>query len=87
MAIEVSLNEMGFCVLVALKPQPDKAILHVQNNLPDIILMDINLNSSQTGIEAANHIWKKFKIPIIFLTSYTNDKTIKAAMEVNLMDT
>ena len=80
MAIELSLNEMGFYVS-GIETSAQKAILHAQNNHPDIILMDINLNNSQTGIDAANIIWKKFKIPIIFLTSYSNDKTIKEALE------
>lgn len=80
MALELSLQEMGFCVS-GIETSAAKAILHVQNNFPDIILMDINLNNPTSGIDAANIIWKKFKIPIIFLTSYTTDKTIKAAME------
>lgn len=79
MAIELSLQEMGFYVS-GIETSAQKAILHVQNNHPDIILMDINLNNS-SGIDAANTIWKKYQTPIVFLTSYTNDKTIKAAME------
>ncbi len=80
MAIEVSLNEMGFYVS-GIESSASKAILHAQNHYPDIVIMDINLNNKQTGIDAANTIWKKFKIPIIFLTSYTNDKTINEALE------
>lgn len=80
MAIELSLKEMGFFV-TGIETSASHAIIHSQNNHPDIILMDINLNSKNTGIDAANIIWKRFQIPIIFLTSYTNDKTIKAAME------
>ena len=80
MAIELSLNEMGFYVS-GIESTAQKAVLHAQNNQPDIVLMDINLNNSQTGIDAANIIWKKFKIPIVFLTSYSNDKTIKEALE------
>ncbi len=80
MAIEVSLKKMGFFVS-GIETTASRAITHTKNHHPDIIIMDINLNSAQTGIDAANIIWKKFKIPIIFLTSYTNDKTIKDAME------
>lgn len=80
MAIELSLKRMGFYVS-GIETTPAKAVIHAQNSLPDLILMDINLNSTDTGIDAANIIWKKFQIPIIFLTSYTNDKIIKEAME------
>lgn len=80
MAIEVSLKKMGFMVS-GIETSPSEAISHANNYRPDIILMDINLNDKQTGIDTANIIWKKLKIPIVFLTSYSNDTTIKAAME------
>ncbi|WP_228198002.1 response regulator [Poseidonibacter antarcticus] len=79
MALELSLSQMGFMVS-GIESNTKRAISHARNNIPDIILMDINLASS-SGITAANEIWKTLKIPIIFLTSYSNDKTIKEAME------
>lgn len=80
MALEQSLIQMGFFVS-GIESSVQKAISHAKSHRPDIILMDINLNQTQTGIDAANTIWKKFKIPIIYLTSYTNDQTIKDALE------
>lgn len=80
MGLELSLEKMGYKVSAMVCTCND-AVLHVQNNMPDIILMDINLNEKQSGIDAANIIWKRFKIPIIFLTSYSDDKSIKDAME------
>jgi len=80
MAIEVSLKKMGFYVS-GIETVPSEVLLHVKNHHPDIILMDINLNHKESGIDIANKIWKKYKIPIVFLTSYSDDKTINAAME------
>lgn len=80
MAMEMSLEKLGFNVS-GIETNSNKAVLHTQNNPVDIVLMDINLSKSSSGIEAANKIWKMYKIPIIFITSYTNDKTIKDAME------
>ena len=79
MAMQVSLEQMGYYVS-GIETDAKQAIAHAKNNRPDIIIMDINLNDS-SGIDAANEIWKSFKIPIVFLTSYTNDKTINKAME------
>jgi len=79
MAIEVSLKKMGFTVC-AIATSAEKAVEHAKNMKPNIILMDINLNKKETGIDAANKIWKEFKIPIIFLTSFADDQTIKEAM-------
>ena len=78
LSMEMSLQEMGYFVS-GIETNAQQAIIHAQNHRPDIVIMDINLNNS-SGIDAANEIWKSFKIPIIFLTSYTNDKTINEAM-------
>ncbi|MDC0933680.1 response regulator [Arcobacteraceae bacterium] len=80
MSIELSLKKIGFYVS-GIETTADDAITHVQNNHPDIILMDVKLDNESSGIDAANIIWKRFQIPIVFLTSYTNDKTMKKAME------
>jgi DNA-binding response OmpR family regulator len=80
LAIELSLQEMNYNVS-GIETSGQNAILHARNKQPDIVLMDINLNSSISGIQAASAIWKSMKIPIIFLTSYCDDKTIKEAME------
>ena len=80
MAMELKLKKMGLGIS-GIASTPDHAILHVQNNYPDIAIIDINLNSSKTGIDVANYIWKNFNIPIIFLTSYYNDKILNQAME------
>jgi len=43
---------------------------------PDLVLMDINLAGSLSGIETAKKINEKMNIPIIFLTAYTDDQTL-----------
>jgi len=78
MAMEMSLQEMGY-IVSGIETTATNAINHAKNNRPDIVIMDINLNDS-SGIDAANEIWKSFNIPIVFLTSYTNDNTINQAM-------
>lgn len=79
MSMEISLEKMGYYVS-GIETDALSAVNHAKRNRPDIILMDINLGDS-SGIKAANEIWKTLKIPIIFLTSYTNDKTINEALE------
>ncbi|WP_321468896.1 response regulator [Halarcobacter sp.] len=79
LGMEYSLEEFGYEVS-GIETTADAAIRHVYENLPDIILMDINLKGLKTGIEAAKQIWNTHKIPVIFLTSYCDDKTIKEAM-------
>lgn len=81
MAMEANLNSIGFCVS-GIATTPNMAIVHAQNNYPDLALVDINLNNpNQSGIDVAKYIWKNLNIPIIFLTSYNDNKTLDEAME------
>lgn len=79
LCMEESLKKMGYYVCT-IANDAKSALQAAKNFLPDIVIMDINLHNS-SGIDAANDIWKSLKIPIIFLTSYSNDKTITKAME------
>lgn len=80
MAMEVKLKKLGFGIS-AIATTPENAILHANNHHPDLALIDINLNASKSGIDVASHIWKNFNIPVIFLTSYYNDKILNQAMQ------
>lgn len=46
---------------------------------PDLILMDIVLKGDIDGIETASEIRKLYNIPIVYLTAYEDDKTLKRA--------
>lgn len=58
----------------------ENAILKARELKPDMILMDIMLEGKMTGIQAAEKIHEKSPIPIIFLTAYSQDKTIQEAI-------
>ena len=61
----------------------EEAISSVQENKPDIIIMDINLKNSLDGITTACEIKKIDNIPIIYLTAFCDDETIKRAIQTN----
>ncbi len=76
--IQNSLKKLGY-EISAIVNSGDKAIKEVEENRPDIILMDIMLKGSMTGIEAAKQIKDRFSLPIIFLTAYADDNTLNKA--------
>jgi len=80
MAMEVKLQKMGLFVS-GIATCPNSAMLHAQNNFPDLAIIDIKLNAAKSGIDVANYLWKNYQIPIIFLTSYYNDTILKQAMD------
>ncbi|MBS4013927.1 MAG: response regulator [Bacteroidetes bacterium] len=55
------------------------AIAKVNRHLPDIILMDINLEGEMDGIDAAKIISNEHDIPILFLTSLNDEETLERA--------
>ncbi len=55
------------------------ALKAIDSNRPDIILMDIMLSSDFDGIETATIINEKYNIPLIFLTAYSDEKTVERA--------
>lgn len=62
------------------------AIISVEKNKPELIIMDIMLKGKLSGIDAADIIQKRFKIPLIYITSYKDDETYLNAHLTNPID-
>lgn len=61
----------------------DEALLELEKQIPDLILMDIMITGNKDGIELAAEINEKYDIPVIFITALSDDKTIQRAKQVN----
>lgn len=61
----------------------DEAIAILETKKPDLILLDVNLNSHKDGIDLAELINEKFKIPFIFTTSYSDSLTLNRAKDTH----
>lgn len=46
---------------------------------PDLVLMDIHLEGGMDGIKAAGQIHAGCRIPVVFLTAYADDETLRRA--------
>lgn len=57
------------------------AIAIVSNTVPDLVLVDVQLKGNQNGIELAQQIRDRWKIPIVFLTAYTDFGTLHSAQQ------
>jgi len=76
--IENMVKNLGYDV-VDVVSSGENAIKSVQKTKPDLILMDIVLKGDIDGIEAAEKILSRFDIPIVYLTAYSDHKTISRA--------
>ena len=76
--ISMQLTSLGYEV-TGILPRGEEAVLHVEENKPDIVLLDINLKGNIDGIETALQMQKQADIPIIFLTANSDEATFNRA--------
>jgi FOG: CheY-like receiver len=80
-----TLHNLGYQVTSVVNTAVD--VIHkVEVEKPDLILMDIMLDSSLDGIEAAKIISYKYKIPLIYITAYNDEQTLKRAQATEPFD-
>ncbi|MCP4343081.1 MAG: hybrid sensor histidine kinase/response regulator [Desulfobulbaceae bacterium] len=68
------LENLGYEVTSVLA-SGEESIDRAEVERPDAILMDIHLRDQMDGIEASEQIYKQFKIPVVFLSAYS-DRTL-----------
>ena len=71
-----SLIAMGYEV-VDIVSSGEEAIVMAVEKQPNLILMDVMLQGEMDGVTTAEQIQLSLQIPIIFLTAYTDDKTLQ----------
>lgn len=76
------LESMDY-VVVGSAIDYDEAIELLEAESPDLVLLDINLAGKRDGINVAETINERFKLPIIFTTSHSDGATIERAKKVN----
>ncbi len=60
----------------------EEAISKLELEKPDIVLLDINLEGEQDGIDVGKFIHEKMGIPFVFLSSYSDKNTLERAKHV-----
>ena len=74
-----SLVEKNDFVVSAIVYTRANAMRELDTNLPDLVLLDINLNGEMDGLLIAEKINEQFNIPFIFITSYSDKATLEKA--------
>lgn len=70
--ISLQLSKFGYEV-TGIVPRGEEALVHVRENQPDIVLLDINLKGNIDGIQTAEIMQKDHDIPVIYLTANADD--------------
>lgn len=79
------LIELGYEV-PAVAGRAEDSIRLVEESRPALVLMDIRLKGDKDGVEAAKEIQKKFSLPIIYVTAYSDPETMQRVKETRPYD-
>jgi PAS domain S-box-containing protein len=73
-----SLQELGYQV-AGIVSTGEEAVERSAKLHPDLVLMDIRLKGEMDGIEAGEAISGDLHIPIVYLTAYSDERTVERA--------
>jgi len=82
MEVKQIILKIGLNVVGIVKSNKE-AIKKFKESLPDIVIMDINLEGKIDGITTAKDLCKINNTNIIYLTAFNDDTTIDRAIETN----
>lgn len=77
------VESLGYEV-IGMAESADEALIASEENRPDLALMDVNIAGSMDGIQTARMLHAAQRIPVLFLTSASDDVTIARAAKVSL---
>ncbi|MDP2869033.1 EAL domain-containing protein [Methyloversatilis sp.] len=78
--LKTQLQSFGYRVGAVLA-SGEQAVDRVADVAPDLVLMDIHLDGALDGIDAALQIQARYRVPVVFLTAYAEDDTLKRALD------
>ena len=81
MSLDLAIRVWG-CQVVGMVTSGEDAIRIAETEKPDVVLMDVCLQGDLDGLEAAREIIGRLKIPVIFMTGFDDEDTIRAAREL-----
>jgi PAS domain S-box-containing protein len=76
--LQQQLERVGHMV-VGTAVSGEKALEIAKSERPDLVLMDIRLEGEMDGIDAATAIREECYIPVVFLTAYADEDTVRRA--------
>jgi CheY-like chemotaxis protein len=85
MVLEIMLNHLGH-TNVTIVESPKAAIKSAEYNAFDLILMDIHFGNGIDGIQAYKQISNFRDIPVIYMTSVSDNEVYNRAKETDFLE-
>lgn len=81
-SLERILTKQGYQV-AAIAIDYEQAERQLMTHAFDLVLLDISLSGKKSGVDVAKLINKRYQTPFMYITSYTDPKTIKELKSTN----
>jgi CheY-like chemotaxis protein len=78
MDIQSILKKIGYSSAEVVH-SGEESIQKVASGHPHLVLMDIKLKGNLDGIQAARKIFDQYKVPVVYITAYGDENTLKRA--------
>lgn len=79
MDMERMLTDLGYDLIPNVNSYA-AAVEVLDQTKPDLVLLDITLNDTKTGIDLSLLLQQTYKVPFIYVTSHSDKKTIDQAL-------
>ena len=74
--VRLMVEDMGFTAL-GIASSGEEGLRKAGVLRPDLVLMDIKIKGDMDGVIAAGEIFRRFRIPVVYMTAYSDPQTIK----------
>src|SRR5881396_3203085 len=76
--LQQTLAGMGYDAF-GIASSAEEAVARASERCPDVVLMDIRIKGRRDGIETAEILRQRFRVPVVYLTALADDGTIDRA--------
>ncbi len=72
------LENFGY-VATSVVASGEESVVRAEIDRPDVVIMDIQLRDKMDGITAADQIYSRYNIPVIFLSAFCDEELLERA--------
>jgi response regulator of citrate/malate metabolism len=83
--MESYVKSCDCCEIVGMVDNGNDAIRVIEENKPDLILMDVRIEGDKDGIETSELINERWNIPIIYTSGNSDLQTTNRAKKTNML--
>jgi DNA-binding response OmpR family regulator len=78
--VSLQLSKLGYNV-IGINTRPEDVLKIIQNNRPDIVIMNIKIQGKTDGLKIARNVLETHQIPVIFLSANTDKEIFKELID------